>query len=155
MQGTNIIEYLNTFNHGLNNIDEDIMISYDFQAGTYIKLYREDSESIRKFCRKIADEILKLGNFNSLLEVGVGEGTTLMPVLSMLNQQPEKCFGFDISWSRIKYANIFAKEFNMSNVELFTGDLFCSPIKDNSIDVVYTCHSIEPNGGKEKDALIE
>lgn len=29
------------------------------------------------------------------------------------------------------------------------------PIKDNSIDIVYTSHSIEPNGGKEKEALTE
>lgn len=29
------------------------------------------------------------------------------------------------------------------------------PLKDNSIDIVYTSHSIEPNGGREEEALEE
>jgi uncharacterized protein YbaR (Trm112 family) len=40
-------------------------------------------------------------------------------------------------------------------VTLFTSDLFEVPLADSSIDVVYTSHSIEPNGGKEKEALTE
>lgn len=38
---------------------------------------------------------------------------------------------------------------------LFTGDLFCAPIKTNGADIVYTCHAIESNGGREEEALRE
>jgi uncharacterized protein YbaR (Trm112 family) len=38
---------------------------------------------------------------------------------------------------------------------LCTGNLFNIPFADNSIDIVYTSHSIEPNGGKEKPILQE
>lgn len=40
-------------------------------------------------------------------------------------------------------------------VHLFVGDLFCLPLKDNSVDIVYTFHALEPNGGKEKVLLRE
>lgn len=109
----------------------------------------------KKYCSYLASIIENLGKYSSILEVGIGEGTTLAPLLLSLKKQPNKCYGFDISWSRIKYAKKFLKELNLNNVELFTGDLFCTPFKDNSIDIVYTSHSIEPNGGKEKEALIE
>jgi uncharacterized protein YbaR (Trm112 family) len=44
---------------------------------------------------------------------------------------------------------------NVDNVRLFTANLFELPLLDNSIDIVYTSHSIEPNGGKEEEALKE
>lgn len=33
--------------------------------------------------------------------------------------------------------------------------MFSIPIKNNSIDIVYTVHAIEPNGGNEKEILME
>jgi hypothetical protein len=38
---------------------------------------------------------------------------------------------------------------------LFVGDLFSIPLKSNSVDVVYTSHSLEPNGGAETPAIQE
>lgn len=67
----------------------------------------------------------------------------------------ENIYGFDISWSRVKCAQKFMQENKKGNINLFVGDLFNIPLADNSIDLVYTCHAIEPNGGKEKIALQE
>ncbi|APC41163.1 methyltransferase domain-containing protein [Clostridium estertheticum] len=155
LQNTNIIKYLKEIEGDICNSIEDIMISYDFQAGTYIKAYKKESLFINKYCFELAQYIDNLGEYNSLLEVGIGEATTLAPLILSLENKPNKCYGFDISWSRIKYAKKFLNELKISNVQLFTGDLFCTQFKDNSIDVVYTSHSIEPNGGKEKEALME
>lgn len=52
-------------------------------------------------------------------------------------------------------AKLFAEENGFNNVNLFVGDLFSIPLLDNSVDLVYTCHAIEPNGEKEIDILKE
>jgi uncharacterized protein YbaR (Trm112 family) len=39
--------------------------------------------------------------------------------------------------------------------ELFVGDLLNIPLADHSIDVVYSSHSLEPNGGREEEAIAE
>src|SRR5688500_6437781 len=72
-----------------------------------------------------------------------------------MTHKPSEILGFDISWSRLKFAKEFLNDFNINNVTLFTANLFEIPLQDDSIDVVYTSHSIEPNGGKEKEALKE
>lgn len=154
-ENKNVIKYLKELNGAKSNSIDDILISYDFQAGTYIDSYKKDPIVQDQYCYNLSNIIDKLGGYNSILEVGVGEATTLGNVLLSLKNKPNKCYGFDISWSRIKYAKNFLNELNLNNVNLFTADLFCTPLKDNSIDIVYTSHSIEPNGGKEKEALME
>jgi uncharacterized protein YbaR (Trm112 family) len=63
--------------------------------------------------------------------------------------------GFDLSWSRIAFANRYASQFPAIHPRLFTGDLFSVPLPDSSVDIVFTAHSLEPNHGREKQALEE
>ena len=149
------MQYLRGLTGSECNSIEDIMISYDFQAGIYIEGYKGNTVQHNAFCTRLAQIISTFDDCHSILEVGVGEATKLGPLLSFLPKNSLKAFGFDISWSRIKYAKKFLAELNIENIELFIGDLFCTPLKNNSIDIVYTCHSIEPNGCREKEALIE
>lgn len=154
----NIIEYLKKMDNEEYNTNEDVMISYDFQAGTYVSAYKSDCFMKNEYClslAKVFDGVMDDSLIKSMVEVGVGEATTLGPVLKRMNNIPNNIYGFDISYSRIKYANLFLEELNLDNVNLFMGDLFQIPLKDNSIDLVYTSHSIEPNGGREKEALEE
>lgn len=151
----NIMQYLKSLDGSSNNSLEDIMISYDFQAGSYIKEYKKNNTLKQCYCDHLSKVINNLGEYNSILEAGIGEATTLGPLLLLLKNKSIKCYGFDISWSRIKYARKFLEELELNKVNLFTGDLFSIPLKDKSIDIVYTSHSIEPNGGREKEALQE
>lgn len=153
--GANVMEYFRSLNNSRNNSIESIKISYDLQAGTYIEVYKTHREFNALYTGAIAALLESLGNHNSILEAGVGEATTLANVVEKMNVKPEFPCGFDISWSRINYARTFARSKNVTPDWLFTGDLFRVPLRDNSIDVVYTSHSIEPNGGREKEALQE
>lgn len=151
--GENIIGYLKDLDKRSNNTLEDILISYDFQAGSYITIAEENKEFTELYTRALADSIKKLGDVKSILEVGVGDATKLGNVA--VHFPKEISFGgFDISWSRI----LFAKKYlSTLGIEAFlcTGDLFSCPFPDSSIDVVYTSHSIEPNGGREEEAIRE
>ncbi|MBC7474199.1 MAG: methyltransferase domain-containing protein [Candidatus Sericytochromatia bacterium] len=151
----NIIQYLKKISKNESNNIEDILISYDFQSGSYIKSFSENQEIKNKYCNGLAKIIDKIDGIESILEVGVGEATTLNTLLKNLKNLPDNIFGFDISWSRLKFAKEFLKDFGINNVNLFTANLFDIPLLDNSIDVIYTSHSIEPNGGKEEEALKE
>ncbi len=151
--GGNIMDFLKSRSNSSKNSTESILISYDFQAGTYIESANNNIEYINNYTGSIAS-LLGKWQFDSILEVGVGEATTLANVVQRLAKKPKHVFGFDLSWSRIKYAQKYLEGKNIQGT-LFTGNLFNAPIADNSIDLVYTSHSIEPNGGREKEALIE
>jgi ubiquinone/menaquinone biosynthesis C-methylase UbiE/uncharacterized protein YbaR (Trm112 family) len=152
--GGNIIEYLkNITNH--QSMDDMVLISYDFQAGSYIKKYRENPSYEDERSDKYAEIFNSLGEFDSIMEVGVGEGTTFAGIVSKLNNQDVPSFGFDISYSRIQYAQEHLKSMGLDTPLLFTGNFFNCPIQDDAIDIVYSCHSLEPNGGMEKEILAE
>lgn len=154
-KGDNIIQYLKSIGNNDSNTIEDILISYDFQSGSYIQSFSKNRDYNDNYCKTIAKIIDKIENVQSIIEVGAGEATTLNTVIRNLKNQPSEILGFDISWSRMKFAKELLADFNIPNVNLFTANLFEIPLLDNSIDIVYTSHSLEPNGGKEEAALKE
>jgi len=154
-RGENIIQYLKTCSSSDKNTIEDILISYDFQSGTYVKGYYRSNIFAEQYTTALANVIERMGNIKSIIEIGVGEATTLCPLVNKLKEKPTNILGFDISWSRLKFAKKFSQNFNPQNMRLFTANLFEIPLLDNSIDLVYTSHSIEPNGGLEVEALKE
>lgn len=159
LKNENLVEYMRNQSETAENTAEQIMISYDLQAGSYTENYYKNPKNRIKEAGVIAEVIKEKGLFGSLLEADVGEASTLVPLLNLLQEGRGQCFdsvyGFDVSWSRIKAAKQFAKDQNHSEICFFTGDLLSIPLLDNSIDVVYTCDAIEPNGGKEKEILKE
>ncbi len=151
----NIIDYIKNETNAGKNTSEMIMISYDLQAGSYIKKALKYPEWENEYSNAYVKVLNQLGEYDSILEVGVGEATTLSNILSKISNVPSDIFGFDISYSRIQYAISYLKKKNVKNSTLFMGDLFNTAIQDSSIDIVYTNHSLEPNRGQEKEALLE
>lgn len=155
-QGKNISAFMRNEIGVDHNTPEIIEISYDLQTGSYIAAMQleELSKHKEQYSRELADIILSLYEPKSILEAGVGEGTTLSTVLK--NMQSEiRAYGFDLSWSRVAYAKLWLNSKGFANTSLCTGDLSNIPFLDNSVDVVYTSHSIEPNGGNEENILRE
>lgn len=158
-KGRNVMRLARRRGRGSKNSSEAILLAYDLQAGSYLQAYQQNPEKYEKIYRQIAAFILQGLSAHarkpfSLLEVGVGDGTTLRGVLSHLGIKVRENLGFDLSWSRIKVARDW-----LANVQpttcLFVGTLFHMPLPSNSVDVVYSNHSLEPNGGREKEALRE
>jgi ubiquinone/menaquinone biosynthesis C-methylase UbiE len=140
------------------NTPEIIEISYDLQAGSYVEQALKKPTQKRNYCGELAGYLDKyLSNNDSLLEIGCGEATTTSGIFQSLINKPSQVLGFDISFSRVKFAiQFWMHTLNITHnlqPKFFVADLFSIPLANKSIDVVYTSHSIEPNGNREVEAL--
>jgi ubiquinone/menaquinone biosynthesis C-methylase UbiE/uncharacterized protein YbaR (Trm112 family) len=155
-QGTNISAYMRQERRVERNTSEIIETAYELQTGSYIAAMDDPARSKhqKEYTAEIARTIRSLCDPRSILEAGVGEATTLSGVLAHLGVAVNS-YGFDLSWSRIAFAKRWLRRQGIADTTLCTGDLFHLPFADQSIDVVYTSHSIEPNGGNEEPILRE
>ncbi len=155
-QGVNISTLLREEGGLSANTAEIIETAYDLQAGSYIAAFENTSlgEQRQKYSAELASVIKSLCRPATILEAGVGEAITFSGVVKNLDAGV-RSFGFDLSWSRIAYARSHLGKNQIAGYSLCTGNLFSIPFADDSIDVVYTSHSIEPNGGNERAILQE
>jgi len=154
-RGANAMEYARKNSGVLGNSPISTLIAYDLQAGTYIAGAKADPAARARWCGQLAGILNPyVTRQSTILEVGCGEATTLAGVVKRLDNPPKNSFGFDISWSRCAHGLSWLAE-NEVSAELFVADLFEIPLEDSSVDVVYTAHSLEPNGGREEAALRE
>lgn len=157
-RGDNAMAWVNDNFPGNGNKLVSTLVAYDLQAGSYVEWARTNLVYNDKWCAQIAGLLhpyLEAGD--RVMEIGVGEATTLSGVMkaaTSLTPGDLAFFGFDVSWSRIKVAKGWLAD-SCVDARLFVGDLFRIPLADNSIDVIYTAHSLEPNGGKEEEAITE
>lgn len=154
-RGENLMEFARSVSASFVNSATSTLISYDLQAGSYVARAREKPEYYLGWCKQLAGIIDPfVTTDSSVIEVGCGEATTLAGVIQHLTQIPAAVFGFDISWSRIKQGELWLKE-KRTAARLYVADIFDIPMEDESVDVVYTSHSLEPNGGREEQAIRE
>lgn len=155
-QGKNIAAHLREEQGLQRNTAEIIEIAYDLQAGSYVAAMKKAATARHKkdYTAELARIVLALGRPASVLEAGVGEATTLSGVLQNLGTGV-RSFGFDLSWSRLAFARRWLEDHGLRGTTLCTGNLLQIPFADDAVDVVYTSHSIEPNGGNEEPILRE
>ena len=159
-RGENAMEWCRDYFRSANETAEGndllaTLVAYDLQAGSYVSAACSDREKNRRWCRQLADLLSGvLAEGHSILEVGVGEATTLAGVLAESRTKPDMAFGFDVSWSRVCVGRQWLQE-SGQRANLFVGDLLNIPMGDGSVDVVYSSHSLEPNRGKEEEAIRE
>lgn len=154
-RGDNAMEYARRLLCRNDNLAAATLIAYDLQAGSYVQHALSDPEGKSRWCVQLAGLIAPhLPQGGSVMEVGSGEATTLAGLLAALPQHPVHALGFDISWSRCRHGREWLNRLAQP-ARLFVADLFHIPLADDCVDVVYTSHSLEPNGGRELAALRE
>ena len=96
----NIIQYLKEKTNNEQTGREDIMISYDFQAGTYAEDFKSNPVWKKKFLSRLVKIFEELhGRKKTVFEAGVGEATTLVPFVNALSN--DVCAGGGISRGRV------------------------------------------------------
>lgn len=142
--------------------EQIIEISYNFQAGDYIKHYEKNVDLVSLYTDEmvmILKENAKKINLNisSVLDIGCGELTTLSS-LSEKMQSDINYFCFDLSYPRVlKGVNFFKENSSQPNIRLnpFISEINSIPLPSNSIDIVFSNHAIEPNFNKEEELIKE
>jgi SAM-dependent methyltransferase len=155
--GENLTALLRAESGADHNEEQVIELAYEFQTGSYVRLIETDPgyrESQRDWTAALVDVLRQLGPPRSLLEAGIGEGTTLAGLVETLGDERVEVYGFDLSWSRVACARRWLAQRGLE-VSLCTGSLLHLPFADDSVDVVFTSHAIEPNGGREEPILRE
>lgn len=154
-RGENVMRLQREREASSGNSIRTIEMAYDIQAGAYWASQRDEaSRAMNERYTAALAEVIDGLSCDSLLAAGVGEAVTLTCVCRNLRKRPSVMEGFDISWSRLAHARqALAAEGIAAN--LAVGDLAHSPYLDDSFDIVFTSHVIEPNGGNEEQILSE
>lgn len=156
-QGANISALLRQ-DRGTRIHDESIIeASYDMQTGSYIRYL--DDPAFAVYLRHYAGELAKVITARckpvSVLEAGVGEATLLLELCLALGRAPTETCGFDISWSRTACGKRWLDKNGVTGATMVTGSLLNIPFADDSMDIVFTSHTVEPNAGNEEPILKE
>lgn len=154
-RGENVINFINAKEGTQQNSTSAILYSYDAQAGSYLlqledAAHRELKDNLGRYLAAVIDTLRP----SSLLDAGVGEATSLVPLLRHLGHKPEHVLAFDLSLSRLLFARRYLNQ-NGHCALLFTGALDRIPLEPDSIDLIVTVHAIEPNHGHEDAILAE
>jgi uncharacterized protein YbaR (Trm112 family) len=155
-RGENVIEWINSLEGTECNSTTAILYSYDVQAGKYTRQLEEpDVRELKdKIGRHLATVLDGLAP-KYLLEAGIGEATSLVPILRHMKKEPDHVLGFDLSLSRLLFARRHLSKNGSDNATLFTAALDRIPLASSSVDVILTIHAIEPNGGYEETIVSE
>lgn len=155
-RGENVMAWIRGEEGIADNSLSAIEYSYDAQAGSYTAAL--ENPQLRELKEQIGARLaaqLDAWEPFSLLEAGIGEATSLAPVVGAMRRKPQHVLGFDLSLSRLLYArqNLVAR--NVDRPELFVAELGRIPLADASVDVVVTVHAVEPNHGREEAIVGE
>ena len=138
---TNINQYLRK----KTNLPEReiIKLSYDIQSGSYVKNYNYFKS--KKVLSQVIKEINST-NYKSLMDFGCGELTNFYTLIDNIKTKNKLFVANDLSFSRILIGKKFLKKKKKKiKLKLFSNNSIRIPLPDNSIDIVTSCHGLEPN----------
>ncbi len=150
----NIMEYLRS-QEGCND-EFAILAAYDLQAGSYTEAIQDPELARANLAASAAlARILDGMSPQRVLHVGTGEAITISHVVKQMRHKPAHCHGLDLSLSRLLVGQRNLLDWGVPEIRLFLAEMGAMPILDNAFDVVFSSHSLEPNGGHEAELLAE
>jgi ubiquinone/menaquinone biosynthesis C-methylase UbiE len=113
-----------------------------------ITYFNEQAITTEKHVMPFINEVKKIDNKFSVLEIGCGEGGNLFPFIKL---QCEYIVGIDLSSSKIEKAKAFLNHESNSKISLMTGDFFEMKVEsDNKFDLIMARDVLEHIHGHEQ-----
>lgn len=132
------------------------------QAGSYVDFVENNYSIVKPYYTELASIIRKhICANDSIIDVGTGEMTTLAPIAEQCYYPISVGYALDVSLSRLIVGARYLEKYCGNNSSIvnkirpIASTLFNLPFASNSIDIVWTSHSVEPNGGREMEAIVE
>ena len=150
--GKNVVEEIKKQNGESFNTDETIEVVYDLRSGSYEKHKQHDNytDELASILSRYTD------SGDRVFEAGAGELSVLSSVANKISTDNITYAACDLSWSRIRCGTQhISGALELQLADAFVANFFHLPLADKSVDVVFTSHSLEPNGGREKLVLTE
>jgi SAM-dependent methyltransferase len=158
-RGGNVLEHLRASLGLAVNTSDVVEIAYDIRAGADIRYVAEHPDARAAYATELSEILARyVEPGDVVLEVGCGECTTLADAAASGLRRAGALLGCDLSWSRVFLGRGFLDDRlprDAPRVELFVADLLALPLRDASVDVLWTAHTVESNGGREREALAE
>lgn len=153
-----------------------VLEKYDGLAGSYVEFQKKSWDSsepvlatvngkttslpVKDYLAAVdryhGDLIFKLDpRAASFLEVGVGEYTSLVGAVKAAGATPARVVGMDLSWSRLKVGEGYARGEGVEVCASVAGDVFQLPFLSDSFDIVYTVACLEQSPIDNERALSE
>ena len=108
-----------------------------------------------KFIRSECNQVLSELSFESLLEVGAGELTTIESIYSHYSQNINTMYGIDLSLNRMLHGLVEFRKRHDFVPTISKANALQLPFQDSSFDLVYSRHALEQMQGIYKIALSE
>jgi Methyltransferase domain len=158
--GANISAFLNSEFSNILSADQIIELTYHLQTGTYISGSSAKNSPHSAYVAEVASIIQRLKGENEvLLDVGTGELTTLAPILDRCAVTFQHVFACDLSWSRLKAGlnHFYSGRRTGAHAapNCLVTDMVSLPFSDQSIDLIISSHSLEPNRARMDEILRE
>ena len=152
----NISKYLRNKKSESTNSIETILYSYDLQGGSDYARRRDltINNNNKEIAKKISKLLSDLG-CKSFLEAGTGEGLILGLLDPNKIKNKPNLYGFDLSLSRLLFAQKYLTQKKREKQNLFCANMLNIPLPNDSVDIVCTVFSMEPNHGRERQILSE
>jgi ubiquinone/menaquinone biosynthesis C-methylase UbiE len=158
--GTNIIEHLRRQLGASYNTEQLVETSYDMQAGSYVRFVEASPGRIDPYRQELAQCLAAFVEpDDTVVDVGTGEMTTLATVAATGYAAVGHAYALDISLSRLvvgrRYLQRTLAPALVAKIQPVVSTLFKLPFADDSVDLVWTSHALEPNGSRELEAIRE
>ena len=156
LSGENVMLWARRQLNVTHNTEDVIALAYDLQSGTYLDFQAQNSATSEARASELAGFFRAYAtNLSSMVDLGSGEINQFVNFQSKLGSLlPKDCIALDISWSRLAVGKK-ALTPDFLPITPVVANFAELPFPTSSVDMSFSDHALEPNGGSLRQIVAE